>query len=66
MLTNNAEKARAIVSEVVPTLSTDRFPCPHGCRTALDSALVTAPSAQDANLTNRLDVLLRRKNDPVK
>ena len=66
ILTNNAEKARAIVSEVVPTLSTDDFPCPHGCRTALDSALVTAPGAQDPNLTDRLDVLLRRKNDPVK
>ena len=60
VLIENADKARAVVSEVVPGLSADCFPCPHGCRTALDSALVTASDARDADSMSRLDAILAR------
>jgi len=61
VLIENADKARSVVSKVVPKLSADCFPCPYGCRTALDSALVTSPEVQDAALTGRLDIILRRQ-----
>lgn len=60
VLIENADKARAVVSEVVPGLSADCFPCPHGCRTALDSALVTASDVRDADSMSRLDAILAR------
>ena len=60
ILVENAEKARDIVSEVVQVLANDRFPCPHGCRTALDAALVTAVDSRDDGLISRLDAVLAR------
>jgi 5'-methylthioadenosine phosphorylase len=63
VLIENADKARAVVSEVVPGLSADCFPCPHGCRTALDSALVTASDARDADSMSRLDAILARNSN---
>ena len=61
ILTENANKARSVVSEVVANLSGDGFPCPSGCRTSLDSAVVTPPDAQDPVLREHLAPLLRRR-----
>ena len=61
VLIENAGKARSVVSKVAPKLSADCFPCPYGCRTALDSALVTSPEVRDAALTGRLDIILKRR-----
>src|ERR1700733_9150973 len=41
VLLGNAEKARALVKHAVPLLAAHRGACPHGCRTALDHALIT-------------------------
>ena len=60
ILRENAGKARDMVSEVVEVLADDHFPCPHGCRTALDSALVTAVDARDGGLMSRLNAVLAR------
>ena len=62
VLIENADKARAVVSEVVPELSADCFPCPHGCRTALDGALVTKSNARDADLISSLNAILTRSS----
>src|SRR5271168_912126 len=42
VLNANADRARALVKSVVPLLSKDSD-CPHGCRHALDHAIITAP-----------------------
>ena len=43
VLTANAEKAKGLVKAVVPLIAGDTD-CPHGCRRALDHALITAPA----------------------
>src|SRR5215470_2175693 len=42
----NAEKAKALVKEVVPLLSEHTELCRHSCQRALDGALITAPEAR--------------------
>lgn len=39
---------------VAPLLGSHQGPCRHGCQTALDSAIVTAPEARDPALVERL------------
>jgi 5'-methylthioadenosine phosphorylase len=56
----NAEKAKALVKSVVPLLGAHHGPCPHGCRHALDHALITAPAMRDPALVARLDVVAGR------
>jgi len=56
----NAAAARALVKAVVPLLAGHRGPCPAGCRTALDHALITAPEARDAAVMARLDAVAGR------
>ncbi len=44
VLTDNAEKAKTLVTMVAPLLKDTRpAPCPSGCDRALDNALITAP-----------------------
>jgi 5'-methylthioadenosine phosphorylase len=45
---------------VVPLLGAHKGPCPHGCRHALDHALITAPAARDPALLARLDAVAGR------
>ncbi len=60
VLKDNAERARALVAEVVGKLVGRRESCPHGCHTALATALVTAPDARDPELLARLDAVAGR------
>jgi 5'-methylthioadenosine phosphorylase len=60
VMTANAEKARALVREVVPALGGARGPCPHGCDRALEHALITAPASRDPALVARLDAVAGR------
>jgi 5'-methylthioadenosine phosphorylase len=60
VLQSNADRARALVSAAVPGLSGRPRPCPGGCDTALDDALITPPEARDPQALARLDALLAR------
>ncbi|MGE0716314.1 MAG: S-methyl-5'-thioadenosine phosphorylase [Alphaproteobacteria bacterium] len=56
----NAAAARNLVRALVPLLSAHRGPCPQGCHTALDHAIVTAPDARDPALVAKLDAVAGR------
>ena len=58
-LTDNAGKARALVKAVAPRLA-DPGVCPHGCHTALEYAIITAPQARDERLVKQLDAVAGR------
>ncbi len=60
VLFSNADKARALVADVIPALGTTRGPCPAGCNTALDHALITAPEKRDPALVAKLDAVAGR------
>jgi 5'-methylthioadenosine phosphorylase len=60
VLLANADKARALVKNVVPLLAAHQGPCRQGCQTALDHALITAPDHRDPALTERLDAVAGR------
>ncbi len=60
VLLANADRARALVKAVVPTLGQRREPCPQGCGHALDNAVITAPEARDPALVARLDAVAGR------
>ena len=56
----NADKARALVREVVPLLGAERGPCPAGCDRALEYAIITSPDKRDPALMARLDAVAGR------
>ena len=60
----NAQKARDLVRHLALALPVTRAPSP--IDTALDGALVTAPSARDAALVKQLSAIIGRalKSDP--
>ncbi|WP_438006803.1 S-methyl-5'-thioadenosine phosphorylase [Sorangium sp. So ce321] len=60
VLQRNADRARALVRNVVPLLGSHQGPCRHGCQTALDSAIITAPEARDPALVERLSAVAGR------
>jgi len=60
VLMANAGKARALVKNVVPLMGKHAGPCRHGCQTALDHALITAPEARDPAVLQRLDAVAGR------
>ena len=60
VLTANAGKARGLVKNVVPLLGKHAGPCRHGCQTALDHALITAPEARDPAVLQRLEAVAGR------
>jgi 5'-methylthioadenosine phosphorylase len=60
VLVANSDKARALIAAVIPRLGALRDPCPHRCDRALDSAILTAPSARDPELVARLDAVAGR------
>ncbi len=59
-LTQNADKARALVRQIVPRLSSRTDTCHAGCQTALDTALITAPDARDPVLMEKLSAVAGR------
>jgi 5'-methylthioadenosine phosphorylase len=60
VLLANAEKAKALISRVVPLLATHSGPCRQGCQRALDQALITAPEQRDPEMLARLDAVAGR------
>jgi 5'-methylthioadenosine phosphorylase len=60
VLFSNADKARALVADVLPALGAPRGPCPAGCDRALDHALITAPEKRDPAVLARLDAVAAR------
>ncbi|HEY1300538.1 MAG TPA: S-methyl-5'-thioadenosine phosphorylase [Stellaceae bacterium] len=60
VLRANAEKAKILVRHLVPLLGAHRGPCPQGCRTALERALITAPEHRDPAVLGRLDAVASR------
>jgi 5'-methylthioadenosine phosphorylase len=60
VLRENADKARNLVGALVPLLAARHGSCPHGCHTALDNALITAPEARDPDLCRKLDAVAGR------
>jgi 5'-methylthioadenosine phosphorylase len=63
----NAERAKALLKHVVPSLSGHEGPCRQGCQRALDHALITAPERRDPELLARLDAVagrVLRRSDP--
>lgn len=60
MLMANAAAARDLIGGVAPSLAPAVSPCPEGCHTALEHALITAPDARDPELLRKLDAVAGR------
>ncbi|HSK38293.1 MAG TPA: S-methyl-5'-thioadenosine phosphorylase [Arenibaculum sp.] len=60
VLLGNADKARALVGRVAPKLRDRTGPCAHGCHTALDNAIITAPGMRDPEVVASLDAVAGR------
>ena len=56
----NADNARSLVKRTAPKFGRLDSACPHGCQTALTSALITASDARDPELVKRLDAVAGR------
>lgn len=59
-MVENREKAERLLTAVVSRISELDGDCPHGCRRALDGAIMTAPELISAETRHRLDFLLSR------
>ena len=59
-LTENADRARALVTDVAPRVASFAGGCPSGCSSALEHALITAPEARDPALVAQLGVVAGR------
>jgi len=60
VLIANADKAKAVVKQVVKLIAGDAGPCPQGCDHALDHALITDPAKRDPALLKKLDAVAGR------
>ena len=60
VLMSNADRARALIKEVAPKLGGRQSKCPHGCHTALDTAVITAPEMRDPAMIEKLDAVAGR------
>jgi len=60
VLLQNADKAKAMVKQVVPLIAGDSGTCPQGCDHALDTALITDPARRDPELLKKLDAVAGR------
>jgi 5'-methylthioadenosine phosphorylase len=58
-LLQNAMRARSLILGIAPRAAADG-PCPHGCTTALEHAIITAPEHRDPELVARLDAVAGR------
>ncbi|MBX7256039.1 MAG: S-methyl-5'-thioadenosine phosphorylase [Candidatus Hydrogenedentes bacterium] len=59
VLRANADNARDLVKRLVPILKSGGA-CAHGCRTALEYALITSPEARDPEAVAKLDAVAAR------
>lgn len=60
VLTGNADAARRMIKALPALLGAERPPCPQGCDTALEHALITAREACDAEMIKKLDAVAGR------
>ena len=61
VLTENAEKAKQLVTMVVPKLKASRpAPCTHGCDSTLEHALISSPAVRSPELAKKLDAVAGR------
>ena len=60
VLLANADKARALVRQLAPTLTSRENPCPQGCNRALEAAIITAPEARDPAMVAKLSAVAGR------
>jgi len=60
VLMGNAEKARALVKGVTPSLSGRTATCSSGCQTALEFAIITQPDARDPKMVEKLSAVAGR------
>jgi 5'-methylthioadenosine phosphorylase len=60
VLLQNADKARALLTRVIPKLGPERTPSPLGIEHVLDTALITAPEKRDPAVFAKLDAVAGR------
>jgi 5'-methylthioadenosine phosphorylase len=60
VLKDNAEKAARLVARLASDFPREHEPCPIGSDHALDTAIITAPSARDPELLKKLDAVAGR------
>ena len=60
VLLANADRAKALVGTLLPSLAADAAAAGCACRHALDHALITAPAARDPAMVERLRVVAGR------
>jgi len=60
VLMSNADKARALVKNVVPRLAGRTEKCEYGCHTALDTAIITGVDARDPGMIEKLGAVAGR------
>jgi 5'-methylthioadenosine phosphorylase len=61
VLTDNAERAKQLVTMMAPRLKKSRpAPCPKGCDHALEFALITAPEKRSAAMKKKLEAVAGR------
>ena len=60
VLLSNADKARALVRQVVPLLAEREASCEKGCHHALDNAIITQPQARDPEMIAKLQAVAGR------
>ncbi len=59
-LLDNAQRARALVTQVAPKVKTYASDCSHGCSHALETAIITSPEARDPQVVAQLDAVAGR------
>jgi 5'-methylthioadenosine phosphorylase len=57
---DNADRAKSLIKSVVPVLARHDGACPHGCRHALEHAIITAPESRDPAMVKKLDAVAGR------
>ena len=60
VLLGNANKARTLVTHVIPRFACDKNAGECSCRIALENALITAPEKRDPELLAKLDAVAKR------
>jgi 5'-methylthioadenosine phosphorylase len=66
VLLDNAERAKKLVARLAREFPHEHEPCPIGSDRALDSALITVPTARDPELLKKLDAVAGRVLGPSK
>ena len=60
VLLQNADKARALLTHLIPKLGPERTPSPLGIEHVLDTAVITAPEKRNPELFAKLDAVAGR------